>query len=374
MRVDARLQVLYLVAVGIGLFLTTHAAVILGLLVLQVLLWLGAGLPPGELARAARRVLVFFLFLTASYALFPERGEADLVPLLGSWLVLSPSALQTGALMSARILAVIYASLLIQRKSGTALVEGLRGLGVPVFVACALDITLALLALDDQAGRGGRRAGGVAVILRRAVKGDIGFLLELIEASLDRAKQRAAQYAGTLESRRELSDLAVVSALTLLSMAVKFIKVMPGLPIAPGHKGVILIPLYVLASELTYSRWGSTKTGVVIGLAAFLMGDGKFGVFELFKYITPGLVVDLAMPVIHRASARPGVWTYAILGVAVAVARFSTIVLVALFVDAPRTFYALLAPIGVAHCVFGFVSGFVTFHLMRSTEKLKALL
>ena len=48
------------------------------------------------------------------------------------------------------------------------------------------------------------------------------------------------------------------------------------------------------------------------------------------------------------------------------------VVLVALFVKAPPAFYALLLPIGVANASFGFVSGFVTFYLLRSIEQLKA--
>jgi len=50
---------------------------------------------------------------------------------------------------------------------------------------------------------------------------------------------------------------------------------------------------------------------------------------------------------------------------------FSTIVLVALSSTPPTPSTRFLAPIGVAHCVFGFVSGFVTFHLMKSIQKLR---
>jgi len=58
-----------------------------------------------------------------------------------------------------------------------------------------------------------------------------------------------------------------------------------GVPFASGHKGVLLIPLYILASRLTYSRWGGTAAGAIMGVIGFLQGDGairSFGNPEAF--------------------------------------------------------------------------------------------
>jgi hypothetical protein len=366
------LQIIYLMAVGIALFITTYPGVIAALLALQVLLWMLTRRPLWGLVRAAKRLLVFFLFLTISYAFFPGSTVVDRIPLLGSWLQVSPAGLLAGIVMSARILALTYASMLIQRVDGKALVQGLVGLGIPPFLAYAMDNTLALLTPGEQKeGRERGTRGGIAAILKRLITGEIGFLLEILEGSLTRARERAEQYTADLQNRQQVSDLAVISGFAFISMSIKFVKMMPGLPIAPGFKGIVLIPLYILASELTFSRWGATKTGVVIGIVGFLMGDGKFGIFEPFRSIAPGLVVDFAMPIIHRAFQWPGPFVYACLGVGVAVARLSTILLVALLVEAPPAFYTLLAPIGTTHVCFGFVSGFVTFHLLRSMGKYK---
>lgn len=372
MRPHPTLQIIYLIAIGIALYITVNPLVIAAILALQVLLWMLTRRPIWDLMRAAKRLLVFFLFLTISYAFFPTSMVVDRVPLLGSWLLVSPAGLVAGIIMSVRILALIYASLLIQQIDGKALVQGLTGLGIPFFFAYAMDNTLALLTPGKpKYGKEGVTRGGIAAILKRLITGDIAFLPEIIERSLTRARGRAEQYVTDLQSKQQVSDLAVISGIAFMSMSLKFVRVMPGLPIAPGFKGIVLIPLYILASELTFSRWGATKTGVIIGLVGFLMGDGKFGIFEPFKCIAPGIVVDLAMPIIHRAFRWPGPCIYACLGVGVAVARLSTIFLVALFVQAPPTFYTLLVPIGAAHVCFGFVSGFVTFHLLKSVGKFK---
>jgi hypothetical protein len=377
MRRHPTLQIIYLIAVGIALYITTYPGVIAAILALQVLLWMLTRRPMWGLMRAAKRLFVFFLFLTLSYAFFPSSVIGDRVPLLGSWLQgswlqVSPTGLVAGLTMSARILALTYASMLIQQIDRKTLVQGLVGLGIPSFLAYAMDNTLALLTPGEQKhGKEEVTRDGIAAVLKRLVTGDVGFLPEIIEGSLTRARGRAEHYVTDLQSKQQVSDLAVISGFAFMSMSLKFVKVMPGLPIAPGFKGIVLIPLYILASELTFSRWGATKTGVMIGIVGFLMGDGKFGIFEPFRCIAPGIVVDLTMPIIHRAFQWSGPFAYACLGVGAAVARLSTIFLAALFVEAPPAFYTLLVPIGVAHVCFGFVSGFVTFHLLRSMGKFK---
>src|SRR5260370_7416521 len=59
-----------------------------------------------------------------------------------------------------------------------------------------------------------------------------------------------------------------------------------------------------------------------MGVIAFLQGDGRFGVLEILKHVTPGLVIDLADPFVRRLPA----WAlgYSILGLAAAVARTTT--------------------------------------------------
>jgi SAM-dependent methyltransferase len=63
-------------------------------------------------------------------------------------------------------------------------------------------------------------------------------------------------------------------------------------PFAPGIKTVLLFPLYVVASQMTWSRWGATVVGATVGLLGFLQGDGRFGVLEILKHLAPGLVID----------------------------------------------------------------------------------
>lgn len=378
--IGPRFQILYLLAVGVVAFATSHPGVLLGLLGLQVALWLAARLPPGGLLAPLRKLVIFFLFVVVSFAFFaPEPGDRFLlVPLLAWEVSVNLSGVGRGLLFASRIVTVIYASQVVQRTGdGMGLVRGLRGWFVPVSVAYSLDLVLTLLGTAGPrhgAGEGRRRkgeGGGTVETLRRVLRGDVGFLVDLMQRNIARAKERAEGYGLKPEA---VTDLAVIAGLGLLSMTLRFLKVMPGLPVAPGHKGIILLPLYIVAYDLTTSRWGATKLGVVIGVTSFLMGEGRFGIFEIFRHITPGLFVDLVMPAVRRLAREPGALLYALVGTGAAVTRLSTLLLVASFVQAPAIFYAFLLPMAIANTVFGFLSGFVTFHLMKSLQKLRAAL
>ncbi|MGH7265908.1 MAG: hypothetical protein ACREMB_13840 [Candidatus Rokuibacteriota bacterium] len=384
--IHPRVQVLYLLAVGILAFATDRPGWLLGLLGLQVALWLAVGLPVAGLFAIFRKLLVFFVFLVVSFAFFaPEPGDRFVaLPLLGWTLDVNFSGVVRGLLLSSRIVTVVYASQIVQRAGdGGTIVRGLRGWFVPAPIAYSLDMVLAILG-REAAGRGGGRGQGrrrqagdggrterTVDVLRRVLRGDVGFLVELIQRNVAQARARGAAYGLKPEA---LSDLAVITGLAVLSMTLRFLKVLPGLPVAPGHKGIVLLPLYIVAAELTVSRWGATQLGVVIGVTSFLAGEGKFGVFEVLRHVTPGLFVDLIMPAVRAVKPEPGPILYALVGTGAAAARLSTLLLVARFVEAPSVFYAFLLPMAASNVVFGFLSGFVTFHLMRSVKRIREAL
>jgi hypothetical protein len=147
-------------------------------------------------------------------------------------------------------------------------------------------------------------------------------------------------------------------------LGIKALKVLPSIPFAPGHKLVVLTPLYVLAALRTRSRLGATLTGATMGTVAFLMGDGRYGIFEILKHIAPGLVADALVPfVARRPSSRIG---WAIVGGLMGVGRVFTIFGVTFAVQAPKVAYAFLLPALAVHTTFGILSGIVTHSIVQS--------
>jgi hypothetical protein len=167
-------------------------------------------------------------------------------------------------------------------------------------------------------------------------------------------------------------DVSVIAGSSLTMLGIKALKILPSIPFAPGHKLVLLTPLYIVASLLTKTRIGGTLTGLTMGTVAFLLGDGKYGIFEILKHVTPGVICDLFVPLLVRGGRMPGGLGWALFGVFLAAGRVATILAIVFAVQAPKVAYAMLLPSLAVHCTFGAASGYVSYHIVRGVERLRA--
>jgi len=168
---------------------------------------------------------------------------------------------------------------------------------------------------------------------------------------------------------RELTrDIALIAGLSLTMLGIKALKVLPSIPFAPGHKLVLLTPLYVVAALRTRTRFGATLTGLVMGTVAFLLGDGRYGIFEILKHVAPGILCDLLVPVLLRVhgTRQPGAVAWSLLGGVMGLGRFATIFTVTLAVQPPAVAWAFLVPGLIIHTTFGVLSGLVSSPLIRA--------
>jgi hypothetical protein len=385
----AVLKVIYLLAVTALAFMVPAIAatrparwfVVPALLVLQVIILLACRIGVNDVIRPLWRLKWLFLFLIGCYFLLPpehpEAGDTILywrVPLIGWLLPLNFNGLERAVLMCLQIITLLLASILIRLTgSGTDLADGLRAFGLPNLFVYSLDYTLELLGGVQRSGRrgDGRGHGGSLSTVKRLLRGDIGGFVETIQANIERAGQRICPDIDRDVAAHLAHDISIVTGIALCMASVKVLRILPGLPFAPGHKVILLFPLYVLASRLTYSRWGGTAAGSIMGVIGFLQGDGRLGVLEILKHITPGLVIDIGSPLV----ARLPTWAlgYCVLGLVAAVARISTDLSLVVLLGARTEVYlfpaAVLVPNLVAGCLSGFVTMFVLRAFARSAER-----
>lgn len=384
--VDPRLRVLFLVIVAVGLFfLGTPLAVGIACGALAVM-WLAVKLPPRRLVRQVVRLWAFALLVLVAYSLFSSPTGVDRwvdVSILGRSIRVNTSGLEVGALLLLRVLAVILASQIARAGDARAIGAGLKKLHVPRTVSLAIDTVLALFGeSDSRRGRGdgsGKRGlastvprEGMFATVRRLARGDVGPLLARVERDIDRAEAHVVASAPEKTDAHVIRDIAVIAGIALTMLGLKAIKVLPHVPLAPGHKMVLTTPLFVLAGMLTKTRFGATLTGATMGTVAFLLGDGgKFGVFEILNHTIPGIITDLALPILLAGGRTPGPLMWSIFGGLIAIGRFAMIVVLTFLMQAPAAAYAILLPGFVAHMVFGVGSGYVTYRIviaMRATR------
>ena len=222
--------------------------------------------------------------------------------------------------------------------------------------------------------------------MKRLGRGDVQVLVRGLERQIARAERHAE---GQGVNARLVRDVGVIAGVSVTMLGIKALKVLPSIPFAPGHKLVVLTPLYVAATLLSRSRFGATLTGLTMGTVAFLMGDGRYGVFEILKHVAPGLVCDAVIPLMVRRTRRaapdaeaaagtapheergPGAVVWSLFGGLVALGRFATIFAVTLTVQAPAVAWAFLVPGLTVHVVFGVMSGYVSHPIARAVERLR---
>lgn len=383
-------KILYLAVLAVALFAIALPELLAALLALQLGLWFAGGLGIRGLLQSTRRLWMFFLLITLSFA-FVATGDAhdrwQPVPVL-SWSVsVNLSGLALAGLMCLRVLVLVMASAWLQQTCASgALVRGLRRLHIPETVAITVDATLAIL--GNQRPGGGRHGGG-----QGGGRGDRGGghgggqgdggggaggkdasepqlswadvrrgKLEVFSAILHRSLERARSWLGErypeLGTDR-LRDLSVVLAISLTVIGLKVLQVLPGLPFASGHKNLLVVPLLLYAARYTGMRFGGFAAGTAIGIVSFLLGYGKYGVLEIAHFAFPGLLADLLLPMVRDTSNGARLLQFAVVGALMGIGRFAGNFLAILLAGAPDLAFLLFAPLLVSQVTFGALSCFV---------------
>ncbi|MGO8997410.1 MAG: hypothetical protein ACLQVI_29190 [Polyangiaceae bacterium] len=403
MRIDPRIRVAYLVAIAVGVFFVRQLAPLSVLLLAQGVLWLALGLGARRLLRQVTKLWGFALFILLSFALTKEDPALDrwIHPevLPGVHVAINVTGALVGVAMLVRIVVVVLASQVARAGDGRAIAAGLRDIHVPPIVAASIDAVLVLLGGEEQIpgsgmGRGGGRGGGGGgggggrgggrgreghgaeegfwASVKRLGRGDVEPIVRRLERQMDRAERHAVEQGVGERAGSLVRDVGVIAGVSLTMLGIKALKVLPAIPFAPGHKLIILTPLYIVASLLTRSRFGATLTGLVMGTVAFLLGDGRYGIFEILKHVTPGLICDLTVPLLMRGGREPGPVLWTLEGALIGAGRFATIFTITLAVQPPSIAWAILIPGATVHTTFGALSGYVSYHLVKAIARLRA--
>jgi hypothetical protein len=372
------IKLIYLLALAVLMFVFKQAEVIVGLLVLQLLLWMISGLPLTGLWAAIRRLRLFFLVIVLSYAFLGTADPAadNWYPLpLGSWVLeINLTGVQLAVLMCLRVIALVIGSNWVRLSSPQgSFIKGLRSIGLPELVAVGIDATLDNLG-GQGAGRGqGKGAGGGrhrkgqaeeqddedGLTFAQIRTGDITIITTWFARHFRKARAALQDKYQDL-SEHKLHDLTVVLSVSLAIMSLKLLQILPGLPMAPGHKNILVIPLLLFAARATHGRFGATTTAMVAGIVSFMLGYGKYGILELAHFVVPGLLADVLTPLARASSRRGRLTQFILIGAVLGTGRFAANFLIIVLAGAPQIAFVLYLPMLASQVLFGAVSGFVS--------------
>ena len=370
------LKIAYLLSVMAAVCVFQSSAIIGTLLFIQVGLWIASRLGWSPLARTVKRLMLFFVVIGLSYA-FMSTGDGDRWTGvgLGQWNVpVNLGGLSVALTMCLRVLVLVLASVWVQESSKPGvIVRALEDFHVPRFLAASIDGTLRLATGGGQ-GRGSGGGGGrrhmktedaMSLNFQQIRQGRMQFVADLVDRALTRAEALVTNENPRMD-RTQARDIAVIIGTAVVIMSTKLMQVLPGLPIAPGHKNVVIIPLFLLAARLTSMRFGGLWTGLTVGIVSVLSGYGKYGVLEIAHFAVPGLMADLLLPLVRPQSPR---WwrvaQFGLIGAAMGAGRFAANFSVILLAGAPDLAFVLYLPMFVSQVSFGAISAFVSLGLLE---------
>ena len=243
---------------------------------------------------------------------------------------------------------------------------------MPEILALSIDGALALL--GDELPRRGHGTGSGGGQGKHQRKDKISFAeirqgkLEFVTSLIRQSVERAGDYLATRYSHlppHRLQDLLLIVTISLVVMGLKVLQVLPGIPIASGHKNVIIVPLLLFAAFATRSRFGGLLTGTSVGIISFLLGYGKFGILEIAHFAVPGLLADLLIPFLRASSNTGRLLQFAVAGVVLGLGRFAANFLVIVLAGAPQLAFLILVPMLLSQVTFGALSCFVSLSIVN---------
>lgn len=342
------LPILYILIVSATVLAVDHAMVVLGILGVQMILWAVLRVPLVRL-RPLKRILSFTIILVISYGFFYGQRDVVLFTVGELEFGFSVKGFIQGGIMGTRIVSMLLATFAIRYAMPREnFLAGVCSFGVKRDHAMIIEDVM-----DRVSGQQKTLKSGKEYTLRAVLRGETN-VAELVGSHLTEARTRFKD-----------NDLAIIASLSLMVTVIRFMKIAPGLPIAPGHKNVLLIPLLILGASLTKRSFGATAIGLISGIIHFSMGFGKFGPLGILQFAVMGLVIDLMLAVLPHV--RSFAW-YAIIGAIAGLVRIAIELGLAWLVGLPVEGYLVYLPLVISQCAFGALSAFLTIYLIKRID------
>ena len=371
-------KIAYLLAMMTAVCIVQSPVLFGAFLLIQFGLWIGSSLGWSPFIQMIRRLAIFFVIIGLSYA-FVSVGDADhwVSVVISHWKIpLNLGGLSVALVMCLRVFVLVMASRWMQESSKPGdIVRALQDFRVPRFLGASIDGTIRLATGGARGrGRGDGSGGGrrqmdteeaVSLGFQQIRQGRMTFVTDMVERALNRAEVLVNNENPGMD-QAQAKDLAIMIGIAVAIMSTKLIQVLPGIPIAPGHKNVLIVPLLLLAAGLTQMRFGGLWTGLTVGVVSVLSGYGQYGVLEIAHFAVPGLMADLLLPLVRPQSPR---WwriaQFGLIGATMGAGRFAANLLMILLAGAPEMAFVLYLPMFVSQLSFGAISAFVSVGLLE---------
>ncbi len=349
------LKILYILIAGVGVFFINNIYFLLGVIGFHLLLFLVVKNPQKSLKfiwKVKWFILIIFLFHALSFS-----GEIQLLKLKNWVLTLSYDGLLAGSIMACKLISMLFITQVVRLSMASGeFVQGMTKLGLSKNNSDIIDQIMTIV--TEEKGKKGKGKGKG----KNKQESDIQSKDVLLKGKIGNIPNRIFEKITFAKGKFTDNPNAIVAASSLSVTLIRLVKIAPGLPLAPGHKNILLMPVMIHGIVKSKNRFAGSQIGFISGILHFSMGFGKYGPLGIVQFALLGFILDLLFKIPVNKSR---LWFLMLAGGIGGLVRISSEVLLAVILGMPNTFFLVLLPYIISQVAFGAASGFITKPLIK---------
>ncbi|MBL4705762.1 MAG: hypothetical protein JKY54_14650 [Flavobacteriales bacterium] len=356
------LLICYIILAGIGVFLINNLYILIAIILAHLIGWFILKIPVNKL-KFLWKIKWFVLIIVFFHSISGPDPELVLLAFKKIKLSVGLAGLENGLIMAGKLISMLLITQLVRLSmSKAAFVSGMRKLGLSHDFADIIDQIFGIITSSGQGngkGKGDKKKGSgknkelMDTTARQAMVGKIGSIPDKLAQRLNKAKDQFKN-----------SPNAVIGASSLTVTLIRMVKIAPGFPLAPGHKNILLVPVFIQAIHGSNQRFTGAKIGFISGILHFASGFGKYGPLGILQFLLLGSVIGAMMKLMGK---NPGTFKLSLVGATAGLTRISSEIILSFALGMPKAFYLLYLPYFISQILFGAGSCFISKKLISKS-------
>lgn len=364
------LKILYILLAGIGVFFIPNSYILLAVIFVHLVLYFF--LPNKEKSLKFLWKIRWFVLILLFFHSLSFHGDFTLLKLKKWSLDIDYDGFLTGVFMSLKLLSMLTVTQVVRYSmTSEQFVQGLSALGLSRDNAKAIDQIMDIIALNPGGkgngsgkgqGKGKGKGGGRESTTDNTEEDQVRSRDVLFKGKIGSIPNRLMERINFARDKFGNDPNAIVASSALSITLIRMVKIAPGLPLAPGHKNLLLMPVFIQGIVRSEKPFTGTRVGFISGILHFSLGFGKYGPLGIFQFALVGFVLDLFLRLPVR---KTRLWFLMTAGALGGLLRISSEILLAWVLGLPEAFFLIYLPYVISQVAFGAASGLITLPLLK---------